>query len=214
MAPADYGPTCATTGRSQGGGGGVLLLARSPWRAQRHLADFRETLQADAYAGFNKLYDGARRPCPVTEAACWAHGRRNFFELADPALRKKNLLSPIALEAVKRIDAVFAIEREINGQPAEARLAVRQQRIMPLLNELEAWMRVERARLSRYAEAAKAFDHMLTRWPASPSFCATAESASPTMPPSGRCAASRSAARRGCSPVRTEVASAPPSSTV
>jgi transposase len=67
---------------------------------------------------------------------------------------------------VKRIDAVFAIEREINGQPAEARLAVRQQRILPMVAELEAWMRVERARLSRHAEAAKAFDYMLTRWPA------------------------------------------------
>ena len=133
---------------------------------EHHLRSFAGILQADAYAGFNKLYDGARRPGPVTEAACWAHGRRNFFELADPALRKKNLLSPIALEAVKRIDAVFAIEREINGQPAEARLAVRQQRILPLLNELEAWMRVERARLSRHADVAKAFDYMLTRWPA------------------------------------------------
>lgn len=134
--------------------------------AERHLTGFDGTLQADAYAGFNKLYDGARRPHPVTEAACWAHGRRNFFELADPALRKKNLLSPIALEAVKRIDAVFAIEREINGQPAEARLAARQQRLVPLINELEAWMRGERARLSRHADVAKAFDYMLTRWPA------------------------------------------------
>jgi transposase len=134
--------------------------------AERHLAGFNGILQADAYAGFNRLYDGTRRPGPVTEAACWAHGRRNFFELADPALRKMNLLSPIALEAVRRIDAVFAIEREINGQPVEARLAARQRRILPLVDELEAWMRVERARLSRHAEVAKAFDYMLTRWPA------------------------------------------------
>ncbi len=131
-----------------------------------HLRSFAGILQADAYAGFNKLYDGARRPGPVHEAACWAHGRRKFFELADPALRKTSLLSPVALEAVKRIDTVFAIEREINGQPAEARLAVRQQRVLPLLNELEAWMRLERARLSRHADVAKAFDYMLTRWPA------------------------------------------------
>jgi hypothetical protein len=134
--------------------------------AERHLAGFDGTLQADAYAGFNKLYDGARRPHPVTEAACWAHGRRNFFELADPALRKKNLLSPIALEAVKRIDAVFAIEREINGLSAQTRLAMRQQRILPLIDELGSWMRAERARLSRHADVAKAFDYMLTRWSA------------------------------------------------
>ena len=133
---------------------------------EHHLRSFAGILQADAYAGFNKLYDGARRPGPVTEAGCWAHGRRKFFELADPALRKRSLLSPVALEAVKRIDTVFAIEREINGQPAEARLAVRQQRVLPLLNELEAWMRLERARLSRHADVAKAFDYMLTRWPA------------------------------------------------
>ena len=133
---------------------------------EHHLQSFAGILQADAYAGFNKLYDGARRPGPVTEAGCWAHGRRKFFELADPALRKRSLLSPVALEAVKRIDTVFAIEREINGQPAEARLAVRQQRVLPLLNELEAWMRLERARLSRHADVAKAFDYMLTRWPA------------------------------------------------
>ena len=77
-----------------------------------------------------------------------------------------NLLSPVALEAVKRIDAVFALEREINGQPAEKRLAARQQRIPPLIDELGSWMRAERARLSRHAEVAKAFDYMLRRWPA------------------------------------------------
>ena len=67
---------------------------------------------------------------------------------------------------VGRIDAIFTIEREINGQPAEVRVAARQQRILPMVNELEAWMRVERARLSRHADVAKAFDYMLTRWPA------------------------------------------------
>jgi transposase len=133
---------------------------------EHHLRSFARIFQADAYAGFNRLYDGARRPGPVTEAACWAHGRRKFFELADPALRKRSRISPVALEAVKRIDTVFAIEREINGQPAEARLAVRQQRILPMVNELDAWMRVERARLSRHADVAKAFDYMLARWPA------------------------------------------------
>jgi hypothetical protein len=75
----------------------------------------------------------------VTEAACWAHGRRNFFELADPTLRKKDLLSPIALEAVKRIDAVFTIEREINGQPAEARLAARQHAFTVFLRDGRIW---------------------------------------------------------------------------
>ena len=75
----------------------------------RHLAGYAGILQADAYAGFGDLYDGRRKPGPITEAACWSHGRRNFFELAD--LRK----APLAVEAVRRIDELFAIERTING---------------------------------------------------------------------------------------------------
>ena len=88
----------------------------------RHLAGYAGILQADAYAGFGDLYDGKRRPGPITEAACWSHGRRHFFEQAD--LRK----APLAVEAVQRIDEIFAIERRINGQPAGDRLAVRQER--------------------------------------------------------------------------------------
>ena len=68
-------------------------------------------MQADAYAGFNGLYAAGRKPGPIIEAACWAHGRRKFFELAE--LQK----APIAIEAVSRIDELFAIEREINGRP-------------------------------------------------------------------------------------------------
>lgn len=166
---ANYGPTCATTGRSKGRRHQRRCSSTRPIVAAsipKPSAKLRGILQADAYAGFNKLYDGARRPGPITGTACWAHGRRKFFKLADPALRKRSLLSPVALEAVKRIDTIFAIEREINGQPAEARLAARQQRIVPLIHELEAWMRLERARLSPHADVAKAFDYMRTRWPA------------------------------------------------
>ena len=126
----------------------------------RHLAGYAGILQADAYAGFGDLYDGRRKPGPITEAACWSHGRRHFFELAD--LRK----APLASEAVRRIDAVFAIEREINGRSAAERVAARQERIVPLVAELETWMRAERARLSRHAATAKAIDYMLKRWPA------------------------------------------------
>ena len=99
----------------------------------RHLAGYAGILQADAYAGFGELYDGKRRPGPITEAACWSHGRRNFFEQAD--LRKHRW----RLEAVHRIDAIFAIEREINGHAAEDRRAVRQNRA-PLVGDLEDWM--------------------------------------------------------------------------
>jgi transposase len=125
----------------------------------RHLAGYAGILQADAYAGFGALYDGRRKPGPITEAACWSHSRRKFFELAD--LRK----APLAVEAVRRIDELFAIERTINGMPAGDRLAMRQRESRPIVAALEQSMRSERARLSRHAEIAKAIDYMLTRWP-------------------------------------------------
>ncbi len=126
----------------------------------RHLAGYAGILQADAYAGFGDLYDARRRPGPITEAACWSHGRRNFFVLADTG---KALL---AVEAVCRIDAIFAIEREINGLAADDRRTARQNRVAPLVGELADWMRTERGRLSRHADTAKAMDYMLKRWTA------------------------------------------------
>ena len=134
----------------------------------RHLASYAGILQADAYSGFNGLYDAKRSPRPITEAACWSHGRRKFFVLADLArsVPGKEHGAPLAIEAVHRIDAIFAIESKINGLPAEQRLAVRTTRIAPLVSELESWMRSERARLSRHANVAKAMDYMLKRWAA------------------------------------------------
>jgi len=120
----------------------------------RHLAGYAGILQADAYAGFGEFYDGRRKPAQ-SEAACWSHGRRHFFELAD--LRK----APLAAEAVRRVDELFAIERTINGVPAGDRLAARQRKSRPIVNDLEQWMRAERTRLSRHAETAKAIDYML-----------------------------------------------------
>ena len=95
----------------------------------------------------------------ITAALCWAHARRQFFELADIAAnarRGKNAaaISPVALEAVKRIDALFDIERGINGLSAEERLRVRQEQSAPLLAALETWLREQRSRLSRSASVA------------------------------------------------------------
>jgi transposase len=106
---------------------------RSGEHPERHLNGFLGTLQADAYGGYNRLYRSDRRPGPIVEALCWSHGRRKFFELADIAAnarRGKNAapISPIALEAVKRIDPIFDVERDINGLPAEERLAARRLR--------------------------------------------------------------------------------------
>ena len=105
----------------------------------------------------------------VEDESCWAHGRRKFYELADIAASKRRgksatPIAPLALEAVKRIDALFDIEREINGEPAERRLALRRERSAPLVAELEAWMRTERTGLSRHAPVAKAITYMLKRW--------------------------------------------------
>jgi transposase len=135
----------------------------------RHLHGFTGILQADAYSGYNELYDPSRAQGPITAALCWAHARRQFFELADIAAnarRGKNAgaISPIALEAVKRIDALFDIERDIKGQSAEQRLQVRKEQSASLLAALEAWLRQQRSRLSNSSSVAKPIDYMLRRW--------------------------------------------------
>ena len=127
---------------------------------RRHLAHYAGILQADAYAGFNELYLPGRRPGALSEAACWAHGRRKFFVLADVTK------APIAVEAVRRIDLIFDVERTINGLMPEQRRAARQEQVVPLVTALEAWMRTERTRLSRHNEVSRAMDYMLKRWPA------------------------------------------------
>lgn len=141
---------------------------------QVHLASYSGLLQADAYGGYGKLYDPNRTPGPILEAACWVHARRPFFVLADVeeaarrAARGKTpgVISPIAVEAVRRIDALFAIERGINGHSAGHRHAVRQELSAPLVADLEGWMRAQRAKLSRGNDLARAMDYMLKRWTA------------------------------------------------
>jgi transposase len=142
---------------------------RSGEHPERHLKQFTGILQADAYAGYNRLYLPDRKPGPVTEALCWSHARRKFFVLADIAANTRRgktapPISPIAFEVVKRIDLLFDIERDINGLAAEQRLAVRTERSAPLVAELEEWLRGERAKLSRHAPVAQAIDYILKRW--------------------------------------------------
>jgi len=90
--------------------------------------------------------------------ASWAHGRRDFFDLA------KLAKAPIAVEIVRRIDELFAIEREINGEPPDVRRAVRQERSKPLVAALDGYMREQLERLSPKNDVAKAIRYMLTRW--------------------------------------------------
>jgi transposase len=136
---------------------------------QSHLRDYAGILQADAYSGYNGFHDPTRPAGKITAALCWAHARREFFELADIAAnarrgRTAKAISPIALEAVRRIDRLFDIERAINGLSATERLRVRKQDSAPVLAELEAWLREERAKLSRSAAVAGPIDYMLRRW--------------------------------------------------
>ncbi|MEZ2148267.1 IS66 family transposase [Bradyrhizobium sp. DN5] len=141
---------------------------------QAHLAGYTGIFQADAYSGYGKLYDPGRNAGPILEAACWVHARRPFFVMADLAEnarrkvqgKKPAVISPLALEAVRRIDALFEIERGINGQTPERRRAVRQELSAPLVADLKAWMREQRAKLSRRNDVAKAMDYMLKRWSA------------------------------------------------
>ncbi|TAN58246.1 MAG: IS66 family transposase [Magnetospirillum sp.] len=129
---------------------------RSGEHAEGFLTGFSGIMQADAFPGFGRLYQQGA----ITEAACWAHGRRKFFDLAQ--LKK----APIAIEAVKRIDGLFAIERDITGLSPEARLAVRAERSRPLVDGLAVWLHHKRAGLSGKSDTAKAMDYLLKRWPA------------------------------------------------
>ena len=141
---------------------------------QRHLAGYSGIFQADAFDGYGKLYQADRKPGPIKEAACWVHARRPFFIMADieenarrKAAGKKEIpLSPVAIEVVRRIDALFEIERAINGKSAAERLAVRQKLSRPLVEDLQVYLREQLARFSRGHDLAKAINYMLKRWPA------------------------------------------------
>jgi transposase len=126
-----------------------------------HLHDFSGILQADGYAGFSQIYESGR----VLEAACWAHVRRKFVDLHE--LHK----SPVAAEALERIGALYAIEKEIRGQPPDQRRAVRIERSRPLLDAMKAWLQQTLQTLSQKSEAAKAIRYALNRWDALGRYC-------------------------------------------
>ena len=111
----------------------AVWFAYSPDRKgehpEQHLREFRGMLQADAYAGFHQLYENGR----IQEAACWAHVRRKFYDL------QQAHASPLATEALERIGALYAIEKEIRGRPPDERHQVRKARARPLLESLRQW---------------------------------------------------------------------------
>lgn len=119
-----------------------------------HLHAFRGILQADAYSGFAALYESER----ILEASCWAHARRKFYDIY------VGTNSPIAAEAIQRIGALYAIEREIRGRLPSERAAVRQERSGPLLDELHAWLSVTLRTVSAKSQLAGAIHYALVRW--------------------------------------------------
>ena len=116
---------------------GVVGEAEHP---EEHLASWAGLMQADAYAGYDRLYEAGRRPDAIVEAACWAHARRKFFDLA--RINK----APIAIETVARIDALLAIERDINGLPPADRRQVRRERSRPRVEALGVQLPARRIR--------------------------------------------------------------------
>jgi transposase len=120
-----------------------------------HLASFHGILQADGYAGYAGLYERG-----VTEAACMAHCRRKFFDVHAATQ------SLLALEALQRIAALYAVEAEIRGQPPEVRLAARQEKSAPLFTGLKDWLETTQTRISGKTELAGAIRYMLVRWDA------------------------------------------------
>ncbi len=130
---------------------------------QRHLRHYRGILQADAYGGWGKLYSGQ-----ITEAACWAHARRPWWDLYLSSGRDE---TSIAAQALRRIAELYAVERDIRGQAPEVRRAQRQARAGPLLQEMHAWLSQLLGRVSAKSALAQAIGYSLTRWRALTRYC-------------------------------------------
>jgi transposase len=122
----------------------------------QHLKKFRGTLQADAYAGFNQLYEDGR----IQQACCWAHVRRHFYDL------EQAHSSPVAREALARIGALYGVEEPIRGRPPDHRRAVRQAQAKPLVESMRQWFEATLSKLSRKSETTVAIRYALSRWDA------------------------------------------------
>jgi transposase len=128
---------------------------------QQHLKGFQGTLQADGYAGFNRLYETGA----IQEAACWAHVRRKFYDL------EQAHASPAAAEMLARIGQLYEIERDIRGRSPDERRQVRQARARPLLDAMRAWLEDIQRKASRKTGLASAIGYALGRWAALVRYC-------------------------------------------
>jgi transposase len=127
---------------------------------RKHLAGSGGILQADAYTGFKELYERrADGTAQFREAACWAHLRRDFHDVWI------STRSEIAKEALDRIGKLYDIERQIAGQSAELRRAVRQEKSKPRVDAFHAWAERQLTRIPGKSDLARAFRYGLSRWP-------------------------------------------------
>jgi transposase len=136
----------------------AVWFAYSPDRKgehpRQHLKNFKGALQADAYAGFHHLYEGGA----IYEVACWAHARRKFHDIHVVHA------SPITTEVIRRIGALYGIEEDIRGKPAELRREIRRARAKPLLDDLRSWLEKSLRQLSAKSETAGAIRYALAHW--------------------------------------------------
>src|SRR5215471_13107257 len=130
-------------------------------RPAKHLETYAGILQADGYAGFNKLYETGR----IVEAACWAHVRRKFHDLY------QGHRSPIAKEALERIAQLYGIEQEIRGRSPSERKQARLAQSRPLLEAMHAWWKATLSKLSPKSDVAVAIRYALERWSALLRYC-------------------------------------------
>lgn len=122
-------------------------------------------LQADAFAGYDRLFSAERDGGPLTEAACWAHARRKIHDVYI------STQTATVEEALKRIGELYAVEEEIRGMPVAERLAVRQSRSKPLLASLHEWLMEKSAALSKKSRQGEAFAYVLNQWNALRYYC-------------------------------------------
>ena len=129
-----------------------------------HLKRYRGVLQADAYSGYETIYDSGR----VKHAACWAHARRYYWDVYEA---QKQAPGSVAEQALQRIAKLYEIEADIRGQPPDERRRQRQERAAPLLKDLHAWLSDMIGRVSAKSDLAQAIGYTLTHWKALTLYC-------------------------------------------
>lgn len=123
-------------------------------RPEAHLGQFKGVLHVDGYAGFERLTANGK----ITLAACWAHTRRKFYEIAEAEM------TPLATEALRRIALLYAVEELVRGQSPAHRLAVRRARSKPIVDALQSWLEATLPSLPPRGKLAEAMRYALTRW--------------------------------------------------